>query len=101
MQVGDWVLMPSKLKPAIHIGEITGEYKYSPKAEDPFYHSRAVRWIETDIPRSNFDQDLLYSFGAFLTVCEVKRNDAERRVRAMAAGGWKRTAAPVADMEEG
>lgn len=100
MQVGDWVLMPSKLKPAIHIGEITGEYKYSPKAEDPFYHSRAVRWIETDIPRSNFDQDLLYSFGAFLTVCEVKRNDAERRVRAMAAGGWKRTAAPVADMEE-
>ena len=37
-----------------------------------------------DIPRSNFDQDLLYSLGAFLTICEVKRNDAEKRIRAMA-----------------
>jgi len=47
-----------------------------------------VKWLNTDIPRSNFDQDILYSFGAFLTVCEIKRNDAEARVRAMATNNW-------------
>jgi restriction system protein len=41
------------------------------------------------VPRSNFDQDILYSFGAFLTICQIKRNDAEKRVRAMANNNWK------------
>ena len=27
MQPGDWVVLPSKLKPAIHVGEITGQYQ--------------------------------------------------------------------------
>src|SRR5262249_11185387 len=53
------------------------------------YHYRAVKWIAKDLPRSNFDQDLLYSFGAFMTICRVQRNDAEKRVRAMADAGWK------------
>ncbi|MBN2193312.1 MAG: hypothetical protein JW751_10895 [Polyangiaceae bacterium] len=29
------------------------------------------------------DQDLLYSLGAFMTVCRIERNDAEGRVRRM------------------
>ncbi len=33
--------------------------------------------------------DLLYSFGAFLTFCQIKRNDAERRVRQMAQNNWR------------
>jgi len=89
MSPGDWVVVPSKLKPAIHIGEITGPYVYNSKASDPFYHSRTVKWIAEDVPRSNFDQDMLYSFGAFMTICQIERNDAERRIRAMAAVGWK------------
>src|SRR5688572_27172654 len=28
MQINDWVVMPSKLKPAIHFARITGAYKY-------------------------------------------------------------------------
>lgn len=88
MQPGDWVVLPSKMKPAIHVGEVVGEYRYEPSSRRPG-QSRKVRWIETDIPRSNFDQDLLYSFGAFLTVCQISRNDAEARVRAMAENGWK------------
>lgn len=86
---GDWVVLPSKYKPAIHVAEITGPYKYDPSAEDPFYHYHEVKWLETDIPRTNFDQDLLYSFGAFMTVCQISRNDAEQRVRSMAKTGWK------------
>ncbi len=89
MKKGDWVVVPSKLKPAIHIGEVIGDYIFHPKNKPPFFHSRDVRWIETDIPRINFDQDLLYSFGAFMTICEIKRNNAENRVRVMQKNGWK------------
>lgn len=88
MQPGDWIAVPSKFGPSIHIGEITGEYTHHPEGPDPYYHSRTVRWIEQDIPRTNFDQDILYSLGAFLTICQIKRNDAERRVREMAKAGW-------------
>lgn len=88
MKPGDWVIVPSKTRPAINIAEIVGPYVNDPNAENPFYHYREVKWIEKDIPRSVFDQDLLYSFGAFMTVCEIKRNDAEKRIRAMAATGW-------------
>lgn len=88
MAIGDWVCTPSKRK-TIHIGEITGNYTYIPEAEDPYFHFRSVKWIETDIPRTNFDQDLLYSLGAFSTICQVKRNDAEIRIRGMQANDWK------------
>ncbi|XHC25659.1 restriction endonuclease [Phycisphaerales bacterium ac7] len=88
MSKGDWVAMPSKRK-TIHIGEITGDYTFDPKAEHPYCHFRTVDWFETDIPRTNFEQDLLYSLGAFSTVCQIKRNDAEARVRAMKTNGWK------------
>lgn len=87
MNKGDWVAVPSKRK-TIHIGEITGEYSYQPTDHGPYSHFRAVRWIEQDIPRTNFDQDILNSLGAFTTICQIKRNDAEQRVRAMQANGW-------------
>lgn len=89
IQVGDWVVLPSKHKPAIHVAKVTGEYTFNVKGEDPFFHYRTVEWIVQDVPRSNFDQDLLYSFGAFMTVCQVSRNDAEQRVRKMAENNWK------------
>ncbi|MBI4200303.1 MAG: restriction endonuclease [Chloroflexi bacterium] len=101
MKEGDWVLLPSKLKPAaIHFAEITGPYIFDPKAEDPFYHHHAVKWIATDVPRSNFDQDLLYSFSAFKTVCRIERNNAENRVREMQKRLWKRVDSQI-DEESG
>lgn len=92
MAKGDWVAVPSKRK-TIHIGEITGDYTFDATAENPYYHHRDVRWLETDIPRTNFDQDILNSLGAFTTVCQIKRNDAESRVRAMKTNDWKSTGA--------
>lgn len=89
MEVGDWIVLPSKQKASIHIGRITGEYKYNAAAGSPYYHSRSVEWIETDIPRTNFDQDLLHSFGAFMTICQIKRNEAESRVKKMEKNSWK------------
>jgi restriction system protein len=88
MSPGDWVCVPSKRK-TIHIGEITGDYTFVTHAEDPYNHYRTVKWLETDIPRTNFDQDILYSLGAIATICQIKRYDAENRVRAMQTNGWK------------
>ncbi len=97
MLVGDWVAMPLKKKAVIAFGEIKSEYKYFPGAKDPFYHGRKVKWLSSEVPRSVFDQDLLYSFGAFMTICKIQRNDAENRVRAIAANGWKSTGTLVLD----
>ena len=86
---GDWIILPSKKKPAIHIAEVKGDYTFNPKGDEPFFHYREVEWIAHDVARTNFDQDLLYSFGAFMTVCQVSRHDAEKRVNRMAKNGWK------------
>ncbi len=97
---GDWVVLPSKLKSAIHIGEIKGEYKYVKKGEDPFFHYREVDWFATDIPRSNFDQDILYSLGAFMTVCKISRNNAEERIKEMSKNKWVVPKKEVEEIEE-
>lgn len=101
MKPGDWVVVPLKTTGNIAIGEITGAYTREPAPEDPTYmHWRDVRWLNTDVPRTAFDQDLLYSFGAIMTICEIKRNDAEKRVRAMKGAGWKcLPVATIADAE--
>jgi restriction system protein len=69
------VVVPLKTAPQIAIGQISGPY-----ANSSGQPSRPVKWLKTDLPRSVFKQDLLYSFGAFMTVCEISRNDALRRV---------------------
>ena len=89
MQVGDWVVLPSKRTSTIHVGKVVGEYTYDETNGNPYYHYRNVDWFAKDIPRNNFDQDVLYSLGAFMTVCKITRNDAENRIKAMAANGWK------------
>src|SRR5690606_25023737 len=81
MQPGDLVMTPRKGKSAIAIGEITGAYEYEPDNPGIYRHSRAVKWIRLDVLRAAFEQDLLYSLGAYTTICEIRRNDAERRVR--------------------
>jgi len=89
MEKGDLVVLPLKLQRAIQIGEITGDYQYDRNAPNPYFHWRPVKWIGEAIPRENFGQDLLHTFGAFLTICRVKRNNAEARLEAMRKNGWK------------
>jgi len=83
MKPGDLVAVPSKVKPAVHIAEISGGYQYDPQEEPTYCHSRAVKWLAQDVPRSTFDQQMLYSLGAIQTICEISRDNAEGRVRAM------------------
>ena len=79
----------TKSQPVVYIGEITGDYQFVPNGPSPFFHYRNVKWIGKEIPRSHFSQDILYSFGAFMTICRIKRNNAEERLKAMAANDWK------------
>lgn len=88
IQKGDLVVLPLKSQPAVVIGEITGDYHYEPKGPGPFYHWRPVKWIADAIPRTHFRQDLLNTFGAFMTICRIKRNDAEERIVAMRESAW-------------
>ena len=78
MQIGDFVVVPLKTSGQIAVGEVAGPYVHTAQRTV----SRPVRWLRQDMPREAFRQDLLYSFGAFMTVCEVRRNDALRRVEA-------------------
>lgn len=89
MKIGDLVVVPLKSQPAVYIGEITGDYQCQPSGPSPFFHSRAVKWIGEAIPRTHFGKDLLFSFGAFMTICRIKRNNAEQRIAAMRSNGWK------------
>ena len=85
MKEGDLVVLPRKLTSQIAIGRVTGPYEYR-QVDDAFRHTRPVEWLQMDLPRTVFEQDLLYSLGASMTVCNISRNDAERRVASVAEG---------------
>jgi restriction system protein len=86
---GDMIILPLKSQRAVNIGEVTGDYRFEASGPDPFYHWRSVKWIGEAIPRVNFGQDLLYSFGAFMTICRIRRNNAEARLLVMRKNKWK------------
>lgn len=82
MEIGDLVALPLKSQPIVKFGRITGGYTYRTDLGQITTHVRAVEWLK-DIPRTQISQDLLYSLGAFMTVCRISRNDAEQRIRTM------------------
>ncbi|MBO3090012.1 restriction endonuclease [Cellulomonas dongxiuzhuiae] len=84
MSHGDYVVMPLKGTPHVAIGRVTGDYEYRSDPDPSLRHVRPVQWLITDVPRTAIKQDLLYSLGAFLTICEVKRNDAAHRIAVLA-----------------
>ncbi len=86
IQPGDLAVLPLKHQSAIAVGRVTAGYEYRPENPPGARHVRPVQWIRDDLPRSAFEQDLLYSLGAALTVCQIKRNNAEERIRAIVEG---------------
>jgi len=80
IQIGDLICLPLKTTKMIAIGRVVSDYKFSPEAPPNQRHGRKVEWLRTDVARAAIKQDLLYSLGAFMTVCEIKRNDAQWRI---------------------
>jgi restriction system protein len=58
-----------------------------------------VKWLRTDLPRSDVDQDILFSLGATLTVFQVRRSDAEKRLVQTAEGQHKPDAGVAPDLD--
>lgn len=85
IEIGDYVVMPRKVTNGVAIGVVKGEYEFD--ADSSFKHSRPVEWKEESLARDVFKQDLRHSFGAFMTICEIKRNSALERVKAVLATG--------------
>jgi restriction system protein len=80
MQDDELVVLPLKTSGTVAVGRVNGPYAYRDDLGDDFKHTRSVEWIATEVERDAFDQDLLYSFGAFLTIGRVQRDRAEERI---------------------
>ena len=57
------------------VGWVSGGYTFRPDLTETGQHTRPVDWRASDIPRSNFDQDLLFSMGAAQTVSQPRAGD--------------------------
>ena len=83
---GDLVVLPRKRTNQVALGRISGPYAYQPEAVSQYVpHVRAVDWEVTDIPRSNFDRDLLNSFGSQLTLSQPGAPNAATRINRIAS----------------
>jgi restriction system protein len=85
MEESELVVVPLKTTGTVAIGRIDGDYQYRVDLGESLHHVRPVQWVNTEVPRDAFDQDLLYSFGAFITVGRVQRERAEERILAASA----------------
>lgn len=85
ISVGDLIVLPLKTRADIAVGRIKGAYQYRTDLSPTPLHTRPVEWLK-EFPRSAFDKDLLFSFGAFMTICRISRHEAEQRVEAKLQG---------------
>lgn len=85
--IGDMIVLPRKAPKVVAIGRISGEYLYRPDLIDAHrQHTRKVEWLATDIPRINFDPDLLHSLGGLMTVYQPRADNAESRIEKVVNG---------------
>ncbi|MEW2071105.1 CBS domain-containing protein [Streptomyces sp. NPDC007346] len=86
MSPGDLIVLPLKAG-AIAIGHLTGDYQFRAEAAPGLRHVRTVTWKRTDVPRTELRADLRATLGSLLTVSELRRLDAVKRLTMLAAGG--------------
>lgn len=89
MKIGDTVGLPLKKRPAIAIGQVTGDYKYRPDLPGDAKHTRQVKWLG-EIVRSTIDSQLRFSFGGAMTVFRITRGDAEQTVLRLISGSTRK-----------
>ncbi|MFJ6465413.1 CBS domain-containing protein [Streptomyces sp. NPDC091387] len=87
MDIDDFVVMPRKFQQIIAIGRLTGPYEYRADQPPSYRHVRTVDWLVWDLDRAAVKGDLRDSMGAYLTISELTRRDAVRRVTALAKEG--------------
>lgn len=81
VKIEDLVVVPMKTSRAIWVGKIISSYKFREDLGRDIKHTRNVEWLGKDIPRDNFDQANLYSFGSAMTFSKAERHHAEEGVK--------------------
>ena len=85
---GDLVILPLKTKPGyVQFGRVIGAYAHD-AAEAGWHrsHSLPVDWLGEPVSKTVVGQDLVHTLNGSLTVFQPSRNDAERRLEAIARG---------------
>jgi len=93
VQVGDYVVFPSKSDRMINIGEVTGDYIYD-AAQPEYVQTRTVKWLKS-LPRTAFTQGALYEIGSAMSFFTVK-NYADEFLAALEKG-FKQTASSAGE----
>ena len=93
VQIGDYVIYPSKIDRMINIGEVTGDYMYVPDANE-YVQQRSVKWLK-HVRRMSFSQGALYEIGSAMSFFMVK-NYADEFLAALDKGFAK----SISDGEE-
>lgn len=70
VQIGDYIIYPSKSDRMINLGIIEGDYKYNPSHRE-YVQQREVKWIK-HLPRTAFSQGALYEVGSAMSFFAVK-----------------------------
>lgn len=83
VQIGDYIIYPSKIDRMINIGEVTGDYMYVPDANE-YVQQRSVKWLK-HLPRMSFSQGALYEIGSAMSFFMVK-NYADEFLAALDKG---------------
>lgn len=83
VQIGDYVVFPSKIDRQINIGTIEGDYIYNPNATE-YVQQRKVKWLK-HLPRTAFSQGALYEIGSAMSFFAVK-NYADEYLEALDKG---------------
>lgn len=88
VQVGDYVVFPSKSNREINIGIVDGEYQYEASAQE-YVNRRKVKWLK-HFPRTAFSQGALYESGSAMSLFTIK-NYADEFLASLDTG-FKKTA---------
>lgn len=70
VQIGDYIVFPSKINREINIGTVESGYIYNPDAKT-YVQQRKVKWLK-HFPRTAFSQGALYEIGSAMSFFSVK-----------------------------
>ena len=73
MDIGDYVMLPTKRSKEYAFVRITSDYLY--EKNEIFHHVRKYSLLAEGIPRSKFQKSTQYSLGAFRTLFKVKQSE--------------------------
>ena len=83
VQIGDYVVFPSKSNRMVNLGVVESDYIFNPEAHWEYVQQRKVKWLK-HLPRTAFSQGALHEIGSAMSFFTVK-NYSDEFLEAMSA----------------